>query len=201
MPSALVEGGGMAFVGSGNGSLSLLFLEEVLLWRFRIREEESFVAASKLMKKGVYSPSKGAALPSVMLPRKIWSSKVGGAGEGAYELLLNALRTRRSLLRMKLPAETGLTMCPYDLRFISEAFVAVAFEVAFVPFWNMISTLKFGWSGALGEIPCCSSFGTAQLHMVDGSTQSESANMLLGCTIVETPVGIGGNPVRLSHWD
>ena len=90
----------MAEVRLGKGSLVLAAVDEVVVGelvvvsRFARREAGAKgVGASKLIKNGVYSPSKGAWLPSVVLPRKLWSCCVGGAGEGLNKVLGMELRS------------------------------------------------------------------------------------------------------------
>src|SRR5690349_4256092 len=100
------------------------------LARFASRGEAVAVGSPKVMKKGVFSPSKGAKLPSVFSPKNFMSSTLGGAGEAE-----GAARRRRNRERIKAPADTGLTAL----------LVGRVFEGSTaVPFSKVISILKFG---------------------------------------------------------
>ena len=127
VPSELRAGEGMILVMLGKGSVVF----EVPAWRLR-RRESGAVVGMKDMKKGVYSPSKGAAFPSVVLPRKTWSSWEGGAGFGVYSESMKASLMRRTPLRIAAPADTALP----------DRFILL--EVVPVPLLNLISTRKFG---------------------------------------------------------
>ena len=127
-------------------------------------------------KKGVSSPSKGALLPSVVFPRKIISSVLGGAGDGE-----GAARACRKCSRINAPTDTA-----FAARFVVfEATAALLLS-------KVISITMFGWSGLLGFTEFCISFGSAQLQRVVGATQPLSSTTASGWAIVKTPVGIGG---------
>ena len=128
----------------------------------------------------------GDTIPSVVLPRKNSSAKVGGVGKGEKVI------ARLSILLMNCPAETGFPtflVAKYGLP-VTLAKVAFAAELLSHWIWN----LKFG----IGP-DCWSSLGRAQLHILAGKTQPEFATGLSGWATVEIPEKIGGNPVRLSH--
>ena len=97
---------------------------------------------------------------------------------------------------MKLPADTGFDTLS---RSLLRCAVWVIDEFATLPLTKLISSLILGWSGLLGALDACSSFGKAQLHMVAGETHPLFSTTASGCAIVEIPVGIGGYPVKLSH--
>lgn len=115
------------------------------------------------MKNGVDSPSKGAVVLSVVLPRKDCSANDGGDGSGVKRSLVNGSRRWAT---------------------------AVPFET--VPFLKRISRRKFGWFASLGATDSCCSFGREHDHIVLGKTQSESSLVRSGRATVEIPVGIGG---------
>lgn len=68
-------------------------------------ELEAGVGTRKDMKKGVFSPSNGDTIPSVVFPRKACSSKSGAAGDGGNAALLNESRATNEALAHKLAAD------------------------------------------------------------------------------------------------
>lgn len=76
------------------------------------------VGTRKEMKKGVFSPSKGGTIPSVVLPKKACSSNSGAAGDGGNAALVKESRAISRLFAHKLAADAP-----------EAAFLALIFEV------------------------------------------------------------------------
>ncbi len=143
----------------------------------------------RVRKNGVGSPLKGTVILSVVLPMNSCSAKLGGAGLGSKSEFVNGSFCRfTSTIRCKSVAR--LSLIP------AAGTVPLAFTV---PFLNLISSRKFGWSELLGALPACCSRGNAQLQSELGCTHAVIVLAASGLAIVEMPVGIGGYPVRFNH--
>lgn len=108
----------------------------------------------------------------------------GGAGDG------DGLALIRRMDRIIAPALTAFAALRTGLSF--DGSIAV-------PLANAISNVILGWFG-LAPLPgfCCS-LGNAQLHTVAGAAQPGCSVTTFGWATIETPVGIGGYPVRFIH--
>jgi len=103
----------------------------VALFSRIVRVDGNWVAFMKEMKKGVFSPSNGAVLLSVVLPRKSWSSRLAGSGEGG-----SMSREWRKFRNWRREPENGVCRL---------AITACVREVSeMVPLPKVIANLKFG---------------------------------------------------------
>lgn len=124
VPSGFMFGIGMAVVKVGMlipevvalGSVTSRLVPEAAA-RFAF-ELVAGVGTRKEMKKGVFSPSKGGTIPSVVLPKKACSSNSGAAGDGGNAALVKESRAISRLFAHKLAADAP-----------EAAFLALIFEV------------------------------------------------------------------------
>src|SRR2546423_625180 len=182
---------------SGGGTSLVMSFEEFEACLVRGREDVMLKAdgrtglvGMKVMKNGVASPLNGNVILSVVLPRNICSAVAGAGGVGA-----NNASVKGSFCRCcKTPCLAAI-----DFFVVVELEIAIVSFAGSVPFRNLISTLKFGWSGSFGAMLAWSSLGTAQLQRVFKLTQPLFSIEGSGRVIVDMPVGMGGKPVRFNH--
>lgn len=122
------------------------------VWRLKRRSEDCLVSLKasgtdglllrKVKKNGVASPLKGKLVLSVVLPIKFCSARLGGAGIGSKSELVNGSFCRLvGTIRREFVALLLFRLATGRVPLASR-----------VPFLNLISSRKFGWSGSLGKL-------------------------------------------------
>lgn len=103
--------------------------------RFEREEGLAGDGGMKVMKNGVSSPSNGAELTlSVVFPRNICSSLLGGEGDALFNESVKAFLARRSLSLTNCPAETAFPAFGSDLFSLLVSFGEISVPCSNVPF-------------------------------------------------------------------